>query len=293
MRQRIVFLALMLVVSLCVNAQQAGETDKVFKHLIPADFANYGRNANMSTEDCACMQEAFSGIAYPDEANKTLEQGKVLSQKGYAVGYYFLGWCYEAGEGGAPVDKKEAMKCFMKAVNAEIPFSWAYISLSSHYFYGDGVAVDYQKAFYWVKKAVESVTEQQQLSWCWSQIGNSYHEGLGVEKDEAAAIRAYEKAAKYGSSVAAQNLAKRYMVGRDGIAKDSAKGFYWMEQAGLLGDTEALYFTALSYIVGSFYFDHDYHIAADIEKGKKYLRIAAQKGLKEAQTTLQQIESGK
>lgn len=57
-----------------------------------------------------------------------------------------------------------------------------------------------------------------------------YHRGLGVQTDEATAVRLYHKSAENGYSRAQGFLAAAYREGWFGLAQDQKKADYWSQQ---------------------------------------------------------------
>ena len=57
-----------------------------------------------------------------------------------------------------------------------------------------------------------------------------YHSGLGVELDEAAALKWYEKSARNGYYKAQEYMAVGYREGWFGLPKDNSKASYWEKQ---------------------------------------------------------------
>lgn len=279
MRRILVFFVLMLTTSMCVNAQDFDVSD----------YVNYMRDANMSEEAQSVMWEGLGGMTHR-QANKTFAAGKSLSQSGYAVGDYFLGWCYEAGEGGATVDAKESVRYFMKATNASVPFPLAYQALGIHYSYGAGVNKDDTKAFLCYEKGAETISSEVLKGECLCSMAVAYQYGEGVSQDMEHACRLYEKAAKLGNSRAMRNLSNCYSSG-DGVTKDYAKAFYWQEQAGLAGDADYLFLSALTYLTGQYVFDETkkQSVTIDKQKGINYLKQAASMGSTDAVQALREI----
>lgn len=120
MRKSIFIFVCVLLASMSVKAQDINVTD----------FINYSKSAHMTQEATNQMWEAMDGF-FSAQPTKTYTYGKALSDKGYAVGDFFLGWCYEGGEGGASRNDKESVRYFKKAATASVPFPWAYQYLAA------------------------------------------------------------------------------------------------------------------------------------------------------------------
>lgn len=77
-------------------------------------------------------------------------------------------------------------------------------------------------ALYWYKQAAEG--GQPGTS---SDVGRYYYEGIGVEKDEAYAVRCFEKDIPFGIVRAYNMLGKAYLQGR-GVPQDYEKAYYYL-----------------------------------------------------------------
>ncbi len=62
-------------------------------------------------------------------------------------------------------------------------------------------------------------------------LGLMYHSGLGVSRDEAQAVRLYQKAAENGHPLAQEYLSIGYEEGWFGLKKDPSKAKYWHDLA--------------------------------------------------------------
>jgi TPR repeat protein len=58
-------------------------------------------------------------------------------------------------------------------------------------------------------------------------LGLMYHGGLGLPRNEAQAVKLYQKAAEGGYSAAQVYLVVGYEEGWFGLPKDSSKAYYW------------------------------------------------------------------
>ena len=79
-----------------------------------------------------------------------------------------------------------------------------------------------------VKSFEETRAEAEKgIAWAQSGLGIRYALGLGVAKDEVAAVRWYRKAAEQGDDIAQFHLAGCYYAGR-GVAKVDVEAYaYW------------------------------------------------------------------
>ncbi len=84
---------------------------------------------------------------------------------------------------------------------------------------------DYAQAAQWYGKAAE-----QGNAYAQNQLGNLYHQGLGVAKDEVQAAQWFRKAADQGLPVGQFNLAWMYRSGL-GVSKDYGQAVQWFRRA--------------------------------------------------------------
>ena len=108
---------------------------------------------------------------------------KLAETEGYENTLIMLGTSYQMGK-DVKQDAAEAIKWFEKAVSKGIPFGNECIG--SIYYNGDGVSVDYQKAFEYFTK------DDCKKSFCTLYpLGEMYRRGLYVEKNLETAIEYY------------------------------------------------------------------------------------------------------
>ena len=139
--------------------------------------------------DIVCAVD-INGLAKDDPqgeiASRRLSYMRQLSQiEGYENIYITLGDTFYYGKGVEP-DAQEAIRWYEKAVAAGIPFGNECIGMM--YYAGNGVPVDYEKAFLYFTKNGSDV------SFCTLYaLGEMYRQGLFVEKDLEAARDYYEE----------------------------------------------------------------------------------------------------
>jgi hypothetical protein len=115
--------------------------------------------------------------------------------------------------------------------------AWTQNNLGDLYYYGYGVAQDYQTAAQWYRKAAEQGSVAGQCN-----LGFMYISGYGVAKDYSKAAQWYGKAAEQGSADGQNNLGIMYENGY-GVAKDRQKAMEWYGKAveqGHYGAQQAL-----------------------------------------------------
>lgn len=105
-------------------------------------------------------------------------------------------------------DKKEALWILKKlAQKGEVA---AYKNIGKIYENGGGgVPQDFNKAFYWFKKAVEIADDR----YGYTSLGRMYYFGRGVERDIGKAFWYYREASNSGSPEASHFLATMYRLG--------------------------------------------------------------------------------
>jgi len=109
---------------------------------------------------------------------------------------------------------------------------------------GDGVAVDFDEAAKWYRRAADQGHAMAQ-----GNLGYLYLVGKGVPKDKAAAIQWWRKSADGGCAGSMFNLALSYQNG-EGVEKDLAQSAKWYRAAALLGEASAMANLGLMYEKG-------------------------------------------
>lgn len=111
----------------------------------------------------------------------------------------------------------------------------AQYNLGVSYSFGNGIAKDPQKAFFWTLMAANNGDQRAKVN-----VASMYMEGKGTPRNIPEAVRWYEKAAQDGDVNADMSLAKIY---RDGIGGqvDFAKAFQHYSYAADKGNDEARY----------------------------------------------------
>jgi TPR repeat protein len=126
----------------------------------------------------------------------------------------------------------------------------------------------------------ELASEQKEATWIVLEaqfnLGDCYHKGRGVAKDEAEAVEWYRKAAEQGHCVAQNNLGVCYHGGT-GVDKDEAEAVEWYRKAAEQGHSEAQFNLGICY-------DND--VEMDVAEAVKWYREAAEQGHSQAQFCL-------
>jgi hypothetical protein len=102
--------------------------------------------------------------------------------------------------------------------------------------------------------------------------------GQGVEKNEAEALKWYQKSAEAGNAYAQANMGVFYQAGRCGVAKDFAKAAEWYRKAAEQGNAHAQFYLAGLYMNGS-------GVEKNIKKSTELLGQAANGGMAQAQVS--------
>jgi tetratricopeptide (TPR) repeat protein len=123
-------------------------------------------------------------------------------------------------------------------VDTEPSDPWTQNNLGDLYYDGrGGVAVDYQQAAQWYRKAAEQGSIAGQCN-----LGFMYANGYGVTKNYQQAVYWYRKAAEQGSADGQNNLGVMYENGY-GVTKDTQQAELWYRKAieqGHYGAQESL-----------------------------------------------------
>jgi len=134
--------------------------------------------------------------------------------------------------------------------------------LGEMYYYGDGVAKDFEEAFKWYRKAAEqgnraakkalSDAADQGQAQAQYNLGLVYASGHGVSKDLEQAVKWYRKAADQGDAKAQSLLVEidsgytdddlfgLAYAGGDGGTKDKAERVKWLRKAADQGNAHAI-----------------------------------------------------
>ncbi len=178
-------------------------------------------------EDAADNQQeaGVGGFEYLDQYVRAAESGNVKAATS-------LGYLYETGESGFPIDQSRSVRWYKVA--AEKGETVAMVSLALLYESGEGLGgPDLIEAAFWYRRAADAGDAPAQMA-----LAYMYENGTGVMKDVVEAARWYEKAALGGSGVAQNNLARLYQLGI-GVEKDLDRASYWYRKAAEQGNAAA------------------------------------------------------
>jgi len=108
-----------------------------------------------------------------------------------------------------------------------------------------------------------------------TDLGNEYHEGVGVAQDYAEAMKWYRLAAAQGNANAQNNLGTMYYNG-SGVAQDYAEAVKWYRKAAAQGNANAQNNLGAMYERGE-------GVPQDDAEAMKWYRLAAAQGNADAQ----------
>jgi len=136
---------------------------------------------------------------------------------------------------------KKAFNCFQIAAE-QYNDSYAQGWLGDMYASGDGVELDYKKAFEWTLKSAKQGDKFSQ-----GALGWHYEEGKGVSQNYKEAFKWYKLSAEQGYAYGQERLGGAYYEGI-GTSKDIKKALEWWNKAAENGDSYAM--GELSYYYG-------------------------------------------
>ena len=117
---------------------------------------------------------------------------------------------------------------------AEAGDARAQAAIGSLYIHGQGVAVDYEEALRWTRRAAEQGDVTGQFN-----MGTIYAGGLGVEPDYEIAAEWFRRAAEQDDAASRFNLGVLYARGL-GVQKDDEEALFLLSTATIIaGDPEA------------------------------------------------------
>ncbi len=146
---------------------------------------------------------------------------------------------------GYDASKKDDYETFQKwQPLAEQGDAEAQYELGKLYYYGYGVARDYQAAAKWTRLSAEQGNAEAQ-----SNLGLSYYFGEGVPQDYQESAKWTRLSAEQGLARAQSSLGLSYYHG-EGVPQDYQEGVKWTRLSAEQGDTVGQYSLGLSYYHG-------------------------------------------
>ena len=112
----------------------------------------------------------------------------------------------------------------------------------------------------------------------WSQLGEKYYNGDGVERDYREAVKWYRKAAEQGNIYAQNNLGSCYYYG-NGVLQDYEEAVKWYQESARQGMSIAQNFLGDCYLNGK-------GVSEDYGEAVKWYQESARQGYPVAQNNL-------
>jgi TPR repeat protein len=200
----------------------------------------------------------------------------MTSSLGRALALTCAGWCVLGNSASCQGLQKEADAKLVETITAAAekgdPGQQCLLGLI--YGFSDlGVARDYAKSAYWLRKSAEQGYAEAQYF-----LASWYQRGEGLAKDAAEAAKWYRKAAEQGHALAQSNLGFCFAYG-EGLTKDAAESAKWYGKAAEQG-------IALAQCRLGFCYDRGEGVTKDAAVAVKWFRKAAEQGDAEAQSEL-------
>lgn len=239
------------------------------------DVYNYANKVNMPNSDRELLIPMVIG-SFEGNPEIVYNNASKLSNKGYSIGDYFLGWCYEGGE-NVPFDLKKAQEYFHKATTNKNPFNWAYRGLGFSYYNGDSGAKDYREALKWFSKAADEIQFGAYKGQSFLAMGIIYQGEGNVPANEDLEYQYIKKSAELGWPYGEEKLAQLLFTSKKYGNEKEAR--YWIAKAANNGMTNSQ-------------FIYGYLLLQDGNKteGIKYLRKAATQGVIPAMQLLEEYQ---
>ena len=228
-----------------------------------SDVYNYANKVNMPTSDRELLIPMVIG-SFEGNAEIVYNNASKLSSKGYAIGDYFLGWCYEGGE-NVPLDLKKAQEYFYKAATHKDPFNWAYRSLGFSFYDGDYISEDYKEALRWFSKAADEIQFDAYKGQSFLVMGIIYQGNGNVPPNELKEYEYFKSSAELGCPWGEEKFAQLLMSSEK--YRNEKEGMFWVEKAAKDG-------MAFSQFMWGLFLYQD---GRKIE-GVEFIRKAAQQG---------------
>ena len=194
----------------------------------------YIENLNIACKGGYPPAQSEYGLMYLDGAAqyniakdvpKAISLFKQAAEKGNLDAMYYLGQCYDSGN-GVPADPYKAFEYFSKA--AASGYLNAYSKVGYAYLAGKGVETDFSTAYKYLKVAADYGNAE-----AYAYMGDIYAYGLGVDVNYKSAKEMYEAAVKNGNPHSMCQLAEMYACGL-GVDKDMSLTFNYYKQASNL-----------------------------------------------------------
>lgn len=294
MKHFLSLITLTLLISLSSFAKGFSSIEDLLKDEFNTEFADYMRQANFTNDDKEIALEIYTLRGKPE---KLIPLAKQLSNKGYSLGDYWLGWCYEGGD-GVGMDFQQAFKYFLKAAKNPVPFPYALERVGSYYYSGEGVERNLSEAYNWFDKGKKTIKHKDYQAICiYRQAYICLNKENPTPSDLESAFNLFTQVSElanknvgsdfghpaYGNLVPYMHKHSAYLAAMLILTENvhdgnEVEGIKWLEKASELGDDEAQFNLGV-YLI---------HAKNDKVKGLDWINKAAIQGNSDALIYLQQ-----
>lgn len=219
----------------------------------------------------------FGGLGVVRDAARGVELVTRAADQGNAQAKAFLGQLYLAGRG---VEKDEAKggRLIHEAANAGLASAQLNMGILLERGRG-GFAKDEAAAFLWLKAAAD-----QNYARAYAYVGNAYDRGLGVDRDPAQAIEWWQRGAQAGERTSRYYLARAYLAGKDGLARDAKQAVELATQSANQR------FAPAQAMLGAMY-EKGFGVPADFVLAHMWFNLARAQGLAAARDRMEALET--
>ena len=253
------------------------------------------------------------------EANQLFQQGvrclneknyteaaklfKAAADQGHAQAQFYLGCCYDNGQ-GVPQNQAEAAKWYKLA--ADQGYADAQLNLGVCYANGEGVPQDFAEAVKWLRLAAEQGLEEAQEALKTieanadesdadsssstpapqdeqSEANQLFRQGISCHNDKnyTEAVKYFKAAADQGHAAAQLFIGFCYAKG-DGVPQDLEEAAKWFKLSAEQGVAHAQYVLGLSY-------KYAQGVPQNRAEAAKWLKKAAEQGYEDAAEELKEL----
>ncbi len=222
----------------------------------------------------------YSGEEIQQNYKQALQFYEHAAEQGDPNAQAMLGVMYRDGN-GVKIDYAESQKWLeLAATQLDTPELWA--QLGAYYFNSDNffleVETDYEKGYYWLKKAADSGNAEAQ-----NYLGVINFVGIYVEKNYKEAYKWYKLAENSGCHKAYIDLGYMYQNGYY-VEKNISKALEYYKMSAKFGDYSAYYMIGTIYEKGT-------EVEKDIPKAKEYYQKGAALGEQDAINALSRLST--
>lgn len=241
----------------------------------PASFRHFQQAAELGHTGAQFKTGYYHTFAWLVEAPEDDVEARrwlaLAAKKDHGDAQNLLAWMHERGYGGSE-DAKAAFDLYVQAANNGSADAQA--TLGNMYRNGRGVSTNYERAIYWLKKAVANAPTAENFF----SLGAAYHFAEGPEQDYAEALKWFQQAADQGIPEAQFNVGLAHYKGQ-GTPKDAAAAARYYHLAADQGMAEAMLNLGILYYNGE-------GMSKNYSQAAFWLRKAAEKGDADAQNRL-------